>query len=281
MARRSATSPSSTPPRPSPRVSIRSARVHRRPSCSGRNTRPTARRSRRLGQEIRDQIEDGGTPDPATIGKAFTLINALEAQVDKTLARNSRERVEAEKYLKSLHGLLDMLQTPAINVLLAGVENRPEATLGDLLTFMNAFNLRFGATSTPRQRQVYEALYPKLVTLRDRIAPLVATTAPVKHRGKRGGRILLRDDLRGPPEESPAAALIEDAEKGRAPRRARCLSLVVPRFVGVAWSSRSTLTGIRSKAGTGPGSCWSQNSVCPGHRRPAGCTRRRSRKSTS
>ena len=35
-----------------------------------------------LGQEVRTQIEDGGSPDPETIGKAFTLINALEAQVD-------------------------------------------------------------------------------------------------------------------------------------------------------------------------------------------------------
>ena len=37
-----------------------------------------------------------------------------------------------------------MLETPAINILLAGVENRPEHHLGDLLTFMESFNLRFG-----------------------------------------------------------------------------------------------------------------------------------------
>ena len=43
---------------------------------------------------------------------------------------------------------------------------------------MNAFNLRFGAASTPAQRQVYDTLYPKLVELRNEVAPaLAATTA--------------------------------------------------------------------------------------------------------
>ena len=52
---------------------------------------------------------------------------------------------------------------------------------------MNAFNLRFGSAATPRQRQIYDALYPKLVTLRDRIAPLLATTAPAKPAGNEAG----------------------------------------------------------------------------------------------
>ena len=136
-----------------------------------------------LGQEIRSQIGESGTPNPETIGKAMTLIKTLEDQVDQTLARNSRERVEADRYLKALHGLLDMLQTPAIDVLLSGVENRPEATLGDLLTFMNVFNLRFGVAETPRQRQIYDMLYGKLVTLRDQVAPLLASAPPARSTG--------------------------------------------------------------------------------------------------
>jgi hypothetical protein len=162
-----------------------------------------------LGQEIRKQIEDGGMPDPENVGKALTLINALEAQVDKTLPRNSRDRVETDRYLKSLHGLLGMLQTPAIHVLLSGVENRPEATLGDLLTFMNAFNLRFGPADTLRQRQIYDSLYPKLDTLRDQIAPLLATTSPTKPEGNEAGEFfsgMSYEDLQKkapPPPASP------------------------------------------------------------------------------
>jgi hypothetical protein len=71
-----------------------------------------------------------------------------------------------------------MLKTPAIDVILAGVEKRPEATLGELLHFMNAFNLRFGVASTPTQRLVYDELYPKLVALRNEVGPALAATSP-------------------------------------------------------------------------------------------------------
>ena len=76
-----------------------------------------------------------------------------------------------------MHGLAAMLKTPSLDVILAGVENRPETTLGELLNFMTAFNLRFGVATTPQQRQVYSMLYPKLVQLRDQIAPALASSA--------------------------------------------------------------------------------------------------------
>ncbi len=53
------------------------------------------------------------------------------------------------EFLKALHGLVAMLDTPALDLILAGVEKRPEATLGELLGFMNAFNFRFGPATTP------------------------------------------------------------------------------------------------------------------------------------
>jgi hypothetical protein len=130
-----------------------------------------------LGQEIRKQIEDDKNPDKATIGKLLAAINQAEAKVDKLLPRNSKDRVEADKYLKALHGLVAMLDTPAIDLLLAGVEKRPDATLGELLGFMNAFNLRFGSATTPKQKEVYDSLYPKLVDLRNQIAPALAATS--------------------------------------------------------------------------------------------------------
>ncbi len=54
-----------------------------------------------------------------------------------------------------------MLETPAVDLVLAGVENRSDATLGDLLEFVNAFNLRFGVASKPQQQQVYRLPDPK------------------------------------------------------------------------------------------------------------------------
>ena len=130
-----------------------------------------------LGQEIRKQIEEDKTPDKATIQKLLAAINRAEAKAEKLLPKNSKDRVEADKYLKALHGLVAMLDTPAIDLLLAGVEKRPDATLGELLGFMNAFNLRFGPATTPRQKEVYDSLYPKLVDLRNQIAPALAAAS--------------------------------------------------------------------------------------------------------
>jgi hypothetical protein len=131
-----------------------------------------------LGQEVRKQIEDDRNPNPETINKLLAAIHAAEVKADSILPKNTRDRNEADRYLKALHGLVAMLQTPAIDVILSGAEKRPDATLGELLNFMRSFNLRFGVASTPQQRQTYDTLYPKLVALRDEVAPALASSAP-------------------------------------------------------------------------------------------------------
>ena len=123
-----------------------------------------------VGAKIRGQIEKDGKPDPATIDEAITVVDGLESKVDADLPRNTRPRNDADKYLKALHGLLGMLKTPAMDFLLSGVEKRPDATLGDLLTFMASCNLRFGPAVTPRQKLVYDQIYPELDALRDQVA---------------------------------------------------------------------------------------------------------------
>jgi hypothetical protein len=136
-----------------------------------------------LAAQLRKQNEEKGQYDPATLAKAQEVIHAVRVKVEKTLPRNTKGRDEAEKYLKALFGLTRMLQTPAIDVLLAGVEKRPDTTVGDLLTFMTACNLRFGVAKTDEQRAVYDQLYPLLVALRDEAqgspsAPAETAAAP-------------------------------------------------------------------------------------------------------
>ncbi len=78
---------------------------------------------------------------------------------------------------RRLFGLTRLLQTPAINVLLSGVEKRPEVTLSELLTFgMSANNLRFGVASSPRQQEVNTTLFPLLAKARDEAAASLART---------------------------------------------------------------------------------------------------------
>jgi hypothetical protein len=103
-----------------------------------------------------------------------------------------------------LHGLIAMLDTPALDLLLAGVENRPEATLGELLGFMNAFNLRFGSATTPEQKLAYDALYPKLVELRNQIAPALASATASKSTGNEPGEFFYGMDYKDLQKKAPA-----------------------------------------------------------------------------
>ena len=126
---------------------------------------------RAIVTELRQQSEELGEDKPETIKKAKDQVLAIRAKVEATFPRNSQDFRDANRYLKALYGLASMLETPAVNVLLAGVEKRPEATLGDLMEFMSDYNLRFGASTTNRQRQVYLTLFPLLSKLREEVVP--------------------------------------------------------------------------------------------------------------
>jgi hypothetical protein len=47
------------------------------------------------------------------------------------------------------------------------LEDDKERSVGDLLVFMNAFNLRFGAATSERQVQIYSRLAPVLAAIHD------------------------------------------------------------------------------------------------------------------
>src|SRR5262249_45104270 len=122
---------------------------------------------RKIAQELRQQDEEADRFQPETIQKAKDVLKAARTKVEATYPKFSNESTLALNYIKALYGLLRLMQTPDINILLAGVDKRPDTTLGDLLGFMRAYNLRFGVSKTPSQREVYNDLYPRLVQLRD------------------------------------------------------------------------------------------------------------------
>jgi hypothetical protein len=140
-----------------------------------------------LAAKIREQLNEEKMPDPALINQALAAIHSAEEKAQNLLPRGTRERNEVDRYLKALHGLVAMLQTPAIDVILSGVEMRPEVTVAQLLNFMNAYNLRFGPATTPPQRMAYDRLYPTLVAMRNEIAPLLASSPGATTSGQEAG----------------------------------------------------------------------------------------------
>lgn len=126
---------------------------------------------RAIAAELRKEGDATGQHKPETIQKAKDQILATKAKIEATFPQDSHDRVVADRYIKALYGFVKMLDTPAVNVLLAGVEKHPDASLGDLIHFMSAYNLRFGPATSPRQKDVYMQLYPMLVQLRSDLVP--------------------------------------------------------------------------------------------------------------
>ena len=131
---------------------------------------PYREKLKAIAAEIRKEAEETGAPKPETIKKGKAEIMALKAKVEEVFPQNNQDRRDAETFVKAIYGLASMLETPAMNVLLAGVEKHPDATIGDLMGFMSAYNLRFGASENNDQRQIYSKLYPMIAKLRDQVS---------------------------------------------------------------------------------------------------------------
>jgi hypothetical protein len=120
-------------------------------------------------KKARAEVEEKGQISPETLANCRVAIKALHAKVDSVLPQGTRNRAEADNFLKALYGLTMMLKTPSVEQFLVGLNKVSTTTLGHLITFMHTFNLRFGAAKNPTQEATYDQLYPLLVTLRDRV----------------------------------------------------------------------------------------------------------------
>ena len=110
-----------------------------------------------------------GEIKPETLAKLRSLASRIRAKLEQSPPEDPRDRVEAENYVKTLMGMTRMLERPDVEKVLGQLESIKETTIGNLLGFMHHYNLRFGPARTADQRQVYEQLYPKMASLRDRI----------------------------------------------------------------------------------------------------------------
>jgi hypothetical protein len=74
---------------------------------------------------------------------------------------------EARDYLSAVEGLSRVLGDPSMKAFLGKLADGEERTVGDLIAFMNAFNLRFGPATTAEQQDIYRRLLPAIAAVRD------------------------------------------------------------------------------------------------------------------
>ena len=164
---------------------------------------------RQLFEEVAEQArkeDEDGDISPQTLAKAHTLISKLRAELDTSPLADSRDNQAALRFTKMLAGLIRLLEKPDTREALDQLRMVKTTTVGNLIGFMHAFNLRFGAATNPRQKIIYEQIYPVLDQARDRVIgeAKLDNTKPTEpgHVGDFFGKLDL-DQLDKPKKDTP------------------------------------------------------------------------------
>jgi hypothetical protein len=123
--------------------------------------RPEREAVRKAVQDALKEDEQGNL-EPETVNAVGTAINNLRLAFEKRVAQDNPDYIPARNAIKAMAGLTKMLDSSKIEKVLAELEDYQGTTLGDLLGFMQSFNLRFGPANSYKQRQIYAKLYPML-----------------------------------------------------------------------------------------------------------------------
>ena len=132
-----------------------------------------------LAAKVREEAENGEV-SPRTLRAAQTFVNELEAKVTAQPLADPLDQKEATRFLTACSSLLRLMEKPNIQPAILELKKVQDTTIGNLLGFMNAFNLRFGTARTLKERQAFSQLFAILDPVRDQIlaeARLDGTTA--------------------------------------------------------------------------------------------------------
>jgi hypothetical protein len=121
-----------------------------------------------LVARARTEAEEGEV-SPRTLRSAQSFVDELQAKVTAQPLADPLDQKEALKFLATCSSLLGLLERPNIQLALLELRKVQNTTIGNLLGFMYAFNLRFGRATTLKERQAYSRLFEILDPVRDQI----------------------------------------------------------------------------------------------------------------
>jgi hypothetical protein len=108
-----------------------------------------------------------GTVSMATCKQINEAVAKFRAKFMKNSADFEAGYQDSLDYFTTMASLTRLLNDPSMKAFLEKLDENKERTVGDLVGFMNSHNLRFGATTSDRQIQIYSRLVPILTAIRD------------------------------------------------------------------------------------------------------------------
>jgi hypothetical protein len=127
---------------------------------------------RKAFEEIVDKAEsedEEGDISSDTLKRAHDLVSGVRGKLAATPLEGTKANQEASRFIKTVAGLIRMLERPDTSEAFNQLRMVKTTSLGNLLAFMEVYNLRFGAATTAGQRLIYRQLFPALAEVRDRI----------------------------------------------------------------------------------------------------------------
>ncbi len=122
--------------------------------------------------------DEAGDISQTTLDRANALVADLRMKLDSLPLADSADNVRAVKFEKALAGLIRLLGKNDTRGVLDELRKVKTTTVGNLLGFMHAFNLRFGPATTPRERVVYRQLFELMDKTRDDILSAAKLDTP-------------------------------------------------------------------------------------------------------
>ena len=121
-----------------------------------------------LVARTRKEAADGEI-SPKTLRDAKNFVNQLRGKVEAQPLPDPLDQQEAMKFLTTCSSLLGLLEKPDIQPAILELRKVTDTTIGALLGFMSAYNLRFGVAKTLKEKQAYHRLFALLDQTRDEI----------------------------------------------------------------------------------------------------------------
>jgi hypothetical protein len=122
-----------------------------------------------LAARIRAEGKEGGEIPPRLLREAGGFVRDLRAKVEGQPLKDPADQTEALRFLTACSSLLGLLEKPNIGPALVDLRKIQDTMVGNLLGFMHAYNLRFGAATTLKEKQAYQQLFAILDKTRDEV----------------------------------------------------------------------------------------------------------------
>jgi hypothetical protein len=113
--------------------------------------------------------DEAGDISARTLADARRFLDDLRTRLDAQPLKDAGDQEGAKRFVTAASALVHLLQKPNIQHAISELRKVKDTSLGNLLGFMHAFNLRFGPTKTLKERQTYHKLFEILDEARNQV----------------------------------------------------------------------------------------------------------------